>query len=133
MEILEDGGTTEHRLGVALFRVPPHTAGPPPHWHERHDEGFYVVSGTATFATADATHTAPAGTFVTVPPRAVHTFRNDSDEECVLLNTFTPDLYVQYFRDLAQAAASGEPLTGERILKVMHNYSTFPAGEEPTG
>jgi mannose-6-phosphate isomerase-like protein (cupin superfamily) len=133
MQIVEDGSTTNHRLGVALIRVPANTSGPPPHWHERHDEGFYVVSGTATFATADATRAAPAGTFVIVPPGAVHTFRNDGDEECVLLNTFTPDLYVQYFRDLAQAAASGEPLTGERILDVMRSYSTFPAADEATG
>ena len=92
------------------------------------------VVGTATFATADATHTAPAGTFVLVPPGAIHTFENDGDEECVLLNTFTPDLYVQYVRDLAQAAASGEPLTGERILAVMRGYLTFPAtGEASRG
>jgi mannose-6-phosphate isomerase-like protein (cupin superfamily) len=131
IEIVEDGSTTEHRLGAALIHLRPHTSGPPPHWHERHDEGFYVVSGTATFATTDATHTAPPGTFVMVPTRAVHTFRNDGDEECVLLNTFTPDLYVQYFRDLAHVAASGDPLTGSRILSLMRNYSTFPAGNEP--
>lgn len=86
IQIVEAGQTTDHRLGIALIRVPANTSGPPPHWHERHDEGFYVV--------------------------------------------FTPDLYVQYFRDLAQAAASGEPLTGERILDVMRSYSTFPAADQ---
>ena len=35
-----------------------------------------------------------------VPPGAPHTFANPGDEPVVLLNTFTPDLYVQYFRDL---------------------------------
>jgi hypothetical protein len=40
---------------------------------------------------------------------------------------------VQYFRDLVQAAAVGEPLTDQRILDAVRNYSTFPAGAEGTG
>ena len=45
MRILEDGSTTDHRLGVGEITLPPHTVGPPQHRHARHDEGFYVVSG----------------------------------------------------------------------------------------
>ena len=37
-----------------------------------------------------------------IPPGAPHTFANPGDEPLVLLNTFTPDLYVQYFRDLRE-------------------------------
>ena len=47
MRILEDGKTTGHRLGVGEITIPPGTAGPPQHRHAQHDEGFYVVSGTA--------------------------------------------------------------------------------------
>ena len=43
------------------------------------------------------------------------------------LNTFTPDLYVGYFRDLSKLAASGE-MTPEAILAVMVRYATYPAG-----
>ena len=39
-----------------------------------------------------------------IPPGAPHTFANPGDEPLVLLNTFTPDLYVQYFRDLRELA-----------------------------
>src|SRR5215469_17009190 len=49
MRILEDGSTTEHRLGIGEITIAPHTEGPPQHRHGRHDEGFYVVSGTARF------------------------------------------------------------------------------------
>lgn len=42
MRILEDGSTTDGRLGVAVSTLAPHTAGPPQHLHGRHDEGFYV-------------------------------------------------------------------------------------------
>jgi oxalate decarboxylase/phosphoglucose isomerase-like protein (cupin superfamily) len=127
MTILEDGGTTAHRLGLALIRIPPRTSGPPTHWHARHDETFYVVEGTAHFVTANGEHKAPAGTLVTVPPGAVHTFANRGDDECVLLNTFTPDLYVEYFRDLAGAQSVGESLSGERILEIMSRYWSYPA------
>jgi mannose-6-phosphate isomerase-like protein (cupin superfamily) len=92
MRILEDGSTTGHRLGVGEIILPPHTDGPPQHRHARHDEGFYVVSGRASFTVGDTTYDAPAGTLVMVPPGAPHTFANPGDEATVLLNTFTPDL-----------------------------------------
>ncbi len=111
MRILEDGHTTGHRLGLGEITLAPHTEGPPQHRHARHDEGFYVVSGTASFTVGETTHQAAAGTLVMIPPGAPHTFANPGDEPVVLLNTFTPDLYVQYFRDLRDMIASGQDLT----------------------
>ncbi len=127
MRILEDGGTTGHRLGVGEITPPPHTDGPPQHRHARHDEGFYVVSGSATFTVGDTTHTAPAGTLVMVPPGAPHTFANPGDEPAVLLNTFTPDVYVRYFRELRDMIAAGQPLTPPATVEVMSHYATVPA------
>ncbi len=127
MRILEDGSTTGHRLGVGEITLPPHTDGPPQHRHARHDEGFYVVSGTASFTVGDTTYDAPAGTFVMVPPGAPHTFANLGDEPAVMLNTFTPDLYVQYFRDLREMIAQGHALTTAATVEVMARYATVPA------
>jgi quercetin dioxygenase-like cupin family protein len=127
MRILEDGRTTEHRLGVGEITIAPHTDGPPPHRHARHDEGFYVVSGTARFAVGETTYEAPAGTFVMIPPGAPHTFANPGDETVVLLNTFTPDLYVGYFRELRDMIADGGELTPEATIQVMSRYATVPA------
>ncbi|HKD74412.1 MAG TPA: cupin domain-containing protein, partial [Ktedonobacterales bacterium] len=62
MRILEDGHTTDHRLGIGEITIPPHTDGPLQHRHSQHDEGFYVVSGTARFTVGDTSHDAPAGT-----------------------------------------------------------------------
>ena len=64
-----------------------------------------------------------------VPPGAPHTFANVSDEPAVLLNTFTPDLYVQYFRDLRDLIASGQAMTGEATAAVMARYATVPAAD----
>jgi mannose-6-phosphate isomerase-like protein (cupin superfamily) len=127
MRILEDGHTTGHRLGLGEITLAPHTDGPPQHRHARHDEGFYVVSGRASFTVGATTYEADAGTLVMIPPGAPHTFANPSDETTVLLNTFTPDLYVQYFRDLRDMIASGEPLTPEATIEVMSRYATVPA------
>jgi mannose-6-phosphate isomerase-like protein (cupin superfamily) len=129
IRILEDGGTTGHRLGVAEITIPPHTDGPPQHRHARHDEGFYVVAGIARFTVGDRSHEAPAGTLVMVPPGAPHTFANPGDEPAVLLNTFTPDLYVQYFRDLRDMIAAGRVPDAATTVEAMSRYHTTPAGD----
>jgi mannose-6-phosphate isomerase-like protein (cupin superfamily) len=126
IRILEDGSTTAHRLGFGEITLAPRTPGPPQHRHARHDEGFYVVSGTAVFTVGETDHEAPAGTLVMVPPGAPHTFANPGDEPLVMVNTFTPDLYVQYFRDLREAMAGGAP-TPAATIEVMGRYATEPA------
>lgn len=130
MRILEDGSTTAHRLGLGEITIAPHTSGPPQHRHAQHDEGFYVVSGTARFTVGTTEYDAPAGTLVMVPPGAPHTFANPGDEPAVLLNTFTPDLYVQYFRDLRDMFATGREFSPEATVEVMRRYATVPADEE---
>jgi mannose-6-phosphate isomerase-like protein (cupin superfamily) len=127
VRIIEDGSTTSHRLGMAEIVLAPHAGGPPQHRHARHDEGFYVVCGTVRFTSGEQSFDAPARTLVMVPPGAPHTFANPGDEPAVILNTFTPDLYVPYFRDLRDLAASGQPPTPEQIADVMARYATEPA------
>jgi mannose-6-phosphate isomerase-like protein (cupin superfamily) len=127
MRILEDGATTSHRLGIGEITLAPHTEGPPQHRHARHDEGFYVVSGMARFTVGETDYDAPAGTLVMIPPGAPHTFANPTDDTTVVLNTFTPDLYVQYFRDLRDMIASGQVLDDDDVMDVMARYATEPA------
>ncbi|MFE7490061.1 cupin domain-containing protein [Kitasatospora sp. NPDC057541] len=127
MRVLEDGSHTGHRLAIAESVLAPHTQGPPQHRHARHDEGFYVLSGTVRFTVGDEDHDATAGTFVMVPPGTPHTFANPTGAPAVMLSTFTPDLYVQYFRDLQEALADGRPLTPQANTDTMSRYATEPA------
>ena len=127
LRIIEDGGTTGHRLGIAEITLAPRSGGPPQHRHAGHDEGFYVVSGTARFTVGTTEYEAPPGTLVMVPPGAPHTFANPGDEPVVMVNTFTPDLYVQYFRDLKAFLANGRELSREVTVEVMSRYETTPA------
>jgi mannose-6-phosphate isomerase-like protein (cupin superfamily) len=126
IRIMEDGSTTGHRLGAAEITLAPHSPGPIQHRHARHDEGFYVVSGTARFTVGRTDYDARPGTMVTVPPGVPHTFANPGDEPLVMLNTFTPDLYVQYFRDMRDSLADGASMQ-QAAADVMPRYATTPA------
>ncbi|MFD5121302.1 cupin domain-containing protein [Streptomyces sp. NPDC058385] len=129
MRVLEDGSHTGHRLAIAESVLAPHTQGPPQHRHGQHDEGFYILSGTVQFTVGDEDYDATAGTLVMVPPGTPHTFANQTDQPAVMLTTFTPDLYVQYFRDLQDALADGRPLTPQANIDAMNRYATEPATE----
>ncbi|MFD8247943.1 cupin domain-containing protein [Nocardia sp. NPDC059691] len=127
MRVLEDGSNTAHRLGLAESIIPPHTPGPPQHRHAQHDEGFYIISGALRFTVGNTDYDVTAGTLVMVPPGAPHTFANITDRPAVMLSTFTPDLYVQYFRDLQDMAADSRGLTPQVNIEVMSRYATEPA------
>ncbi|OLR95048.1 cupin domain-containing protein [Actinokineospora bangkokensis] len=126
MRVLEDGSTTGHRLGIAESVLAPRTPGPRQHRHAEHDESFYVISGTIRFTVGDQDHDATPGTLVVVPPGAPHTFANTTDEPAVMLSTFTPQRYVQYFRDLQAIIARDGVLTPEANAEVMRRYATEP-------
>lgn len=64
-----------------------------------------------------------------VAPGEPHTFANSGDQPAVVLNTFTPDRYVQYFRDMI---TSGQPLTRDAMTRVMAGYATTEIRQEPT-
>jgi quercetin dioxygenase-like cupin family protein len=127
LRILEDGSTTGHRLGIGETILAPHTDGPPQHRHAQHDEGFYVISGTVRFTVGQKPYDATAGTLVMIPPGAPHTFANLTDQPAVMLSTFTPDLYVQYFRDLQDMITGGQELTPQASIQTMSRYATEPA------
>nr|BFD86657.1 cupin domain-containing protein [Streptomyces sp. Xyl84] len=127
LRILEDGSSTGHRLGIAESVLAPHTPGPPQHRHAQHDEGFYVISGTVRFTVGEKEYDATAGTLVMVPPGAPHTFANTTGRPAVMLSTFTPDLYVQYFRDLRDMLAGGAAPTPQASIRTMSRYATEPA------
>ncbi len=127
MRVLEDGSHTGHRLAITESVLAPHTQGPPQHRHSQHDEGFYILSGTVRFTVGDKDYDATTGTLVMVPPGTPHTFANLSDQPAVMLSTFTPDLYLQYFRDLQEVLAGGRPLTPQATGDAMSRYATEPA------
>nr|OQO17890.1 hypothetical protein B0A51_16144 [Rachicladosporium sp. CCFEE 5018] len=132
--ILEDGSRTDNRLGTCELILPPKTPGPPPHWHEMHDETFLITAGTIRFHYPDplqpgvdlSTTDAHAGDYMTVPVRSPHTFSNPGDVEARLFFTTTPAFYVNYFRLLADMGKefAGKPMPAEANVKAMALYGT---------
>lgn len=125
IRILEDGSRTGHRLGMAVLSLEPGFGGPPQHIHREHEETFFVTSGNVRFVSGTDEFVATTGSLVTAPIGTPHTFGNaDSEEPATLLFTTTPDLYIDYFRDLA--ALDPQHLTPDKIAEIMARYATEP-------
>ncbi|HET7407676.1 MAG TPA: cupin domain-containing protein [Mycobacteriales bacterium] len=123
--IIEDGSHTGHRLGLIEAVVPPGPAGPPQHIHREHDEVFIVTRGTLRFGSGDDSVDVAAGGCVTVPSGTPHTFSNPFDEPATFICTLTPDLYVDYFRDLGKLPTDGNgQLNPPDIGRTMAKYAT---------
>ena len=128
VRIIEDGSTTSGRLGMAEIVVAPHAAGPPQHRHRQHDEGFYVVSGTARFTSGEKSFDAPARTLVIVPPGAPHTFANPGDDRPSCSTPSPRTCTCSTSATCATWPLDGQPPSPPQIAEVMARYATEPAG-----
>jgi mannose-6-phosphate isomerase-like protein (cupin superfamily) len=124
VRILENGSHTGHRIGLVELTMPPRTGGPPEHIHRQHDETFFVISGSPTFTSGADTITAQPGTLVTAPQGTPHGFANPGEQPAVILGTVTPDLYIDYFRELANLRSRPTGLDPEEVAEVMARYAT---------
>lgn len=114
----ETGGA--YALWEAL--VPP-GGGPPPHFHTREIEGFYVLEGEMTFILGETKHVAGPGTHVSIPLRTVHAFKNESDAPARMLIMVTPAGLEQMFFEvgvpLAAGATNAPATTKEEIERLL--------------
>ncbi|KAH6995572.1 RmlC-like cupin domain-containing protein [Ilyonectria sp. MPI-CAGE-AT-0026] len=128
---IEDGSNTQYRLAVIESLMPPNTSGPVFHFHEMHDEGFYVTKGTVRFHSPGRPDIdCKAGEMLTVPIRLPHKFSNPFDEEAVFINTATPGFYIRYFEYLEQLVGSGAELTPEANRAGLLRFATIPISDE---
>jgi len=67
------------------FSVPPHT-------HDDHADCFYVLEGEGEFTVGDDVVRGGAGTWVTAPVGALHSFRNTAAGELRILNVHAPNV-----------------------------------------
>jgi quercetin dioxygenase-like cupin family protein len=78
--------------------------GPPAHYHERLHETLYVLEGELTITLDGTEERLGPGSFASIPPGVVHTFRNDGDQPARGLNVNAPAGWEQYLRELAGVA-----------------------------
>jgi quercetin dioxygenase-like cupin family protein len=93
-------------ISLLVIEFPP-GGGVDPHHHERHSDSFFVLDGELEIHVGDEVVNAVAGTYVLVPPRVVHYFRNVSDAPVRLVNVHTPGGFAEYRLELAKLRADG--------------------------
>jgi mannose-6-phosphate isomerase-like protein (cupin superfamily) len=108
-----DGGWT-----LLEYSAPPHFAGPPPHWHAKMEEAFFVLEGTVR-----------AGGYARVPPGVVHRFSNTTDQPSRFLGLAVPGGLEKYLEELAEMMANQParpPADMAPVVALMAAYDTFP-------
>jgi len=84
-----------------------------------------VIQGKLRFTSEGENFDAEAGSCVTVPTGTPHTFSNPFDAPAKFINTLTPDLYIEYFRDLGRLPVDEQGLLNPAdIGRTMAKYAT---------
>ncbi|RPI76951.1 MAG: cupin domain-containing protein [Desulfobacteraceae bacterium] len=76
-------------LSIVQERVPP-GAGEVKHVHNRAQQFFFILSGSAVLELEDRTVHCVAGQGISIPPGIVHRFANPGDQEVVFLVVSSP-------------------------------------------
>jgi quercetin dioxygenase-like cupin family protein len=113
-------------LAVDEMTLPAGFDGPPPHRHRRMVDNFFVLDGVLTVRLDDQTATLGPGDFASVPPGAVHTFRNASDAPVRLLNLFAPAGLERYLAEMAEAVGAGREITPAVMAEYASRYDFEP-------
>ncbi len=85
-----DENETNEQYSISEWWLDPSSDGPGAHLHEDNDEVFYVLEGTASILVGDKWLTADKGTFLRIPAKTLHDFKNQTDKRVGLLNFFIP-------------------------------------------
>jgi quercetin dioxygenase-like cupin family protein len=99
--LLADGKQTAGTFSQ-LEQLCPKDSGPPPHTHTQ-TENFYILDGEITFLIDGKELVGRKGSFVTVPPETIHSFRVDS-ETALILNSYVPAGFELMITELGEVA-----------------------------
>ena len=126
--MLATGDQTGGAYCLAEATVPP-GGGPPPHYHTREEESFYVLEGEINFTVEKQTIIGTAGTFVQVPRRTPHSFKNNSGTPARMLIQCSPSGFDKFMAEFATELSSPDaaPLPAshdevEKLLRLAPEY-----------
>jgi mannose-6-phosphate isomerase-like protein (cupin superfamily) len=98
-----DGSLTGGRFAVVHHPLAPRALAAPLHYHHNEDELSYVLRGRLGALLGDDVVRADPGTWVFKPRQQWHTFWNDGDAPCEIIEIISPAGFEQYFREVAAA------------------------------
>jgi quercetin dioxygenase-like cupin family protein len=102
--ILVSGQESGGRYSLIDMCVPA-GSGPPPHRHD-FDESFTILEGEVEFTVRGQAHLVPAGSTVTVPSNAPHSFKNISGKTARMLCVCVPPGLEEFFMAVGVPARS---------------------------
>ena len=128
VRVLISGESSDGRLEMFEFRVPPGQPGPGPHVHVGSEECFTLLDGSANFRVGTDQHTLIGGQSLVVPRCVPHSWRVVGDVPLVMLVTFTPAIQMEaYFADLSDLIADiDQPPTPQQMQALWSKYDTAP-------
>jgi quercetin dioxygenase-like cupin family protein len=122
-------GSHKNGLGVFELKVPPGSMVPPPHSHTNNEECVYVLEGTLRYSVDQETRDLKPGEWMSTPRGSVHQFSNAGSETARALIILTPDIGMQYFRDVAAVVSGVGPPDRAKLLEVMSRYGLVPGAQ----
>ena len=120
-------GSHTGTLGMFELTVPPGSNVPPPHSHFNNEECVYVLTGTLRYSVGAETRDLTMGQTMSTPRGEVHAFSNPFAETARALIVLSPDIGVQYFKDVATVINAGGPPDKAALVSVMSRYGLVPA------
>ena len=120
-------GSHTGTLGMFELTVPPGSNVPPPHSHSDNEECVYVLTGTLRYSVGADTRDLTMGQTMSTPRGEVHAFSNPFAETARALIVLSPDIGVQYFKDVATVINAGGPPDKAALVSVMSRYGLVPA------
>jgi quercetin dioxygenase-like cupin family protein len=106
----------------------------PWHRHDGMEERYYVAEGTLTVHGADGTREYPAGSYISIPPGAVHAQGNTSQAPVKLLLTLTPGGFEQFFVDRAalyETTRRDDPGFQEKMIELAGRHGRWLQPADP--
>jgi len=119
-------------VGVFELTVPPGARVPPAHSHSGNEEVVYVLDGVLRYTVDDETRDLTPGQRMYTPRGSVHAFSNPHDSPARALIILTPDIGLQYFRDVAEAAGAPGGPNPAKMAAVMTRYGLVLAPPKPS-
>lgn len=128
---LVDGTVSGAGMGMFELIVPPGARVPPAHSHTGNEEIVYVIDGTLRYSVDGETRDLNPGERMYTPRGSVHAFSNPHDRPAKALIVLTPDIGVQYFREVAEVAAAPGGPNPAKMAEVMTRHGLVLAPPKP--
>ncbi|VUC29499.1 unnamed protein product [Clonostachys rosea] len=110
-------------FSVVEHPIPPKTLVAPLHKHTNEDEYSFIIEGRMGALLGDKVVYADAGEFVFKPRNQWHTFWNDGDTICQVLEVIAPGGFEHYFDELSDLmTAAGAQTVDEVSLPGMPGF-----------